>query len=265
MNICLFTPDEINKPLSIRDSRGEHLIKILHKKAGDTFSAGIIGGASGTATIVSVDTWDSPVKDGKKSITEGNITFTFEETGDGKPLYPLVMIIGFPRPIQLKRLLRDMAGLGVQEIHLTATELGEKSYLKADLSKPEECYNMLLEGTVQAAGTHVPSIYMHSSLRECIIDVEQRYGTDNSLIALDNVGSKQGLTSYLMANPLVNDNGCKTAIAAIGSERGWTTAERELLTSRGYTRLSMGQRVLRTETACTVGASLILSAMGKLD
>ena len=264
MNICLFKPDEIDSPLSIRDPRGEHLIKILHKKEGDSFTAGIIGGKSGKAVITSIDTYESKSPDGRKSFTDGTISFTFEEDGDGKPLYPLVMIIGFPRPIQLKRLLRDMAGLGCAEIHLTATELGEKSYLKSDLSSPEECYNMLLEGTVQASSTHVPSIYIHENLRDCVLEIKKRYETA-ALLALDNVGSSCSLSHYLDEKPLVSGNVIKPAVAAIGSERGWTQSEREMLTAQGFTRVSMGKRVLRTETACTVGASLILSAMGVLD
>ena len=39
MNICLFTSEEIGTPLSTRDERGQHLIKVLHKKEGETFSA----------------------------------------------------------------------------------------------------------------------------------------------------------------------------------------------------------------------------------
>ena len=51
MNICLFSQEEINQPLSVNDERGEHIIKILHKKEGDSFSAGIINGMAGTALI----------------------------------------------------------------------------------------------------------------------------------------------------------------------------------------------------------------------
>ena len=114
MNICLFSKEEIEKPLEIKDPRAQHIIKILHKKEGDSFTAGIIGVASGTAVI--------------DSISE-KLSFTFTPESEGKKLHPLVMVIGFPRPIQLKRLLRDMAGLGVMAVHLTGTELGEKSYM----------------------------------------------------------------------------------------------------------------------------------------
>ena len=51
MNICLFTADEINNPLPLRDERARHIVKILHKKTGDTFSAGVIGGTAGKALI----------------------------------------------------------------------------------------------------------------------------------------------------------------------------------------------------------------------
>ena len=53
-------------------------------------------------------------------------------------------------------------------------------------------------------------------------------------------------------------------IAAIGSERGWTDAERDMLEQNSFTLCSMGKRVLRTETAATVSASIILSSLGYL-
>ena len=106
MNICLFSQEEISKPLFLKDERAEHIIKILHKKEGDTFAAGIIGGKSGIAKITGIS---------------DAIYFDFEPCGDGKFLNPLKMIIGFPRPIQLKRLLRDVAALGICEVHLTGT------------------------------------------------------------------------------------------------------------------------------------------------
>jgi RsmE family RNA methyltransferase len=54
-------------------------------------------------------------------------------------------------------------------------------------------------------------------------------------------------------------------LAAIGSERGWTDRERDLLERAGFTLCSMGSRILRTETAATVASSIILDAMGYLQ
>lgn len=291
MNICLFSPEEIGRPLAANDERAVHIIKILHKGVGDSFSAGVIGGQAGTATITKIDGADfSQDQDAgaqtastpKKGV--GAIHFTFTPQSDGKPLFPLHMIIGFPRPIQLKRLLRDMAALGVSSVRLCGTELGEKSYLKASLSDPAEVYKMLLDGTVQAASAHVPKPFVYPSLAACLdaIDTEEkadaslksaaRSGLANNsaqaqdggrplLLALDNVKPAQSLGSFLRANPPAG----RPVFAAIGSERGWSPAERALLEERGFVRLGMGQRVMRTETACTVSASLILSEMGALE
>lgn len=262
MNICLFSQDEISRPLSLRDPRGEHLIKILHKQKGDSFSAGIIDGPSGKATITSIQAQEVPVKNGKKTILDGELTFSFTPEGDGKPLYPLKMIIGFPRPIQLKRLMRDLAGLGVCEIHLTGTELGEKSYLKSDLAQEDAGRELLLEGTIQAASTHVPKLFKHDSLKECLdfIHNQKDFNTNNTqLYCLDNVDANTSLwDSVIQSKP-------ENAVAAIGSERGWTKNERDLLASYGYNRMRMGIRVLRTESAATVAGSIILGAMGKLN
>ena len=49
---------------------------------------------------------------------------------------------------------------------------------------------------------------------------------------------------------------------AVGSERGWTGAERDLLRENGYTLAALGERVLRTETASIAGTALCLAGMG---
>ena len=245
MNICLFTEDEINQPIPAGDDRAKHIIKVLHKKMGDSFEGGIIGKKAGICCITNIS-------------DNGDISFTFEEKSDGKPLYPLTLIIGFPRPIQLRRLLRDVAGLGVAKIILTGTELGEKSYMESNDIKDGGALRMLLDGTVQAASTHVPELVLVKKLDEA---VELAFTASENArgVALDNRRASKSLHAWLEV-----ENPCCT-VAAIGSERGWTENERDFLESRGFSLCSMGTRVLRTETAATVAASIILDSMGYLS
>jgi RsmE family RNA methyltransferase len=51
---------------------------------------------------------------------------------------------------------------------------------------------------------------------------------------------------------------------AIGSERGWSDHERDLLEKAGFLRLSLGSRALRTETACIAAAVLAIEKIGEL-
>ena len=244
MNICLFSSDEISSPLSRNDERAQHIIKVLHKKPGDTFAAGIIGGSSGTALINAID--------------DNGISFEFTASGNGKPLSKLDMIIGFPRPIQLKRLLRDIAALGVGRVYLTGTDLGEKSYMQSTLVERGAAYKMLLDGTVQAGSTHVPKLFLYKTLDECLNQIENEVTKIDviSRFALDNVNPAMRLNDAfcLTKNP-------SRVIAAIGSERGWTERERRLLENTGYIRCGMGERIMRTETAATVAGAILLSAL----
>ncbi|MCR5189168.1 MAG: 16S rRNA (uracil(1498)-N(3))-methyltransferase [Treponema sp.] len=249
MNICLFSKEEINQPLSIKDERGQHLIKVLHKKVGDSFTAGIIGGQSGQATIISIES--------------NLISFDFKADGEGKPLTCLRMIIGFPRPIQLKRLLRDIAALGVSQVHLTGTELGEKSYMQSNLVERGSAYKMLLDGSVQAGSTHIPQLFLHKTLKECLDACQEQAAIK---LALDNVNPKASLQKAL-------DQACTNEAfdkenplyAAIGSERGWTDKERKMLEEYGFITCGMGPRIMRTETAATVAGSIILNKLGYLN
>jgi RsmE family RNA methyltransferase len=267
MNICLFTHEEINKALPKNDERAKHIIKVLHKGTGDTFDAGIIGGAAGLARITGIS-------------DDGEISFSFEPKSAGKKLYPLTMIIGFPRPIQLRRLLRDVAGLGVQKVILCGTDLTEKSYLDSNVVNDGSAYQMLLDGTAQAASTHVPKLEVAKSLDELIkgrtslkkseqssdescgksllSQADLLEWENSSKIALDNRRSSCSLHDFL------SREGARSIVAAIGSERGWTDRERDLLEKAGFTLCSMGSRVLRTETAATVAGSIILDSMGFL-
>lgn len=257
MNICLFSKEEVESGfyLKIKDDRANHILKILHKKEGDSFVAGVIDGMAGIATIQKID--------------QEFIYCSFKETSSGKPLNPLKMIIGFPRPIQLKRLLRDVAALGVCEVHLTGTELGEKSYMQSTLVEKGNAYKMLLDGTVQAGSTNVPKLFLHKTLKDCIAEIKSE-NAENVLLALDNVNPKISLKKSLGEAGLnfeygSKDSNCaKTVVAAIGSERGWTDKERTLLEENGFIRCGMGERIMRTETAATVSASIILAQLGKI-
>jgi len=269
MNIVLFTKEEMEsgEPLAPRDERARHLQKVLHKTVGDTFDAGIINGMAGTGTITGID--------------DLGVHVSFEPETDGKPLYPVVLIVGFPRPIQLKRLFRDAAGLGVTRICLCGTELGEKSYRDSTIVERGAAMAALTDGTAQAKSTHVPQLDLYDNVADCLAALrtesaaphDERLSGDSAAgtsavsgeasrqvrVLLDNIKPENTLYHYLQCQNVTPDH--DTVYAAIGSERGWTDRERDMFRREGYALCSMGNRVLRTETAVTVATSLILQAM----
>ena len=104
-----------------------------------------------------------------------------------------------------------------------------------------------------------------------IIDVQEKLVnmlTDTNVknnaikIGLDNIKAEGSILYHPNFSESSNSIYEKNVIAAIGSERGWTDKERELLIKNGFSLRSMGNRVLRTETAATTAVALILSKMG---
>ncbi len=265
MNIVLFDSSEIDKPIPLYDERAEHILKILKKNVGETFEAGIVGSMAGKAHII--------------QINDEGISFHFTPNNNGKPLYPVSVIVGFPRPIQLKRLFRDMAGLGMCEIHLVGTELGEKSYMKSTMVERGAAYEALKNGSIQAKSTHIPELFLHSSLKNCLETLSREDSHFNHLssikAALDNVRSCCSLNALLSHNygaidsirdymAMEQEHGAPRVYAAIGSERGWTDNERSLFENYKFILTLIGDRVLRTESAATTAAAIILSQLGIL-
>jgi len=247
MNIVLFDGETY---FSRGDARYQHIKKILRKGKSDSFQAGVINGSEGEASITSMD--------------DQGLSFVFTPTRPMRPLHPLIAVIGFPRPIQLKRILRDLASLGVSAVWLTGTELGEKSYRESTLVDRGAAREGLLEGCMQAGGTAVPELRLFDSLEQTLaaadaLDAES--GTRSFRVSLD----VQDALCPLSRAPFGEVSAGRPALLFIGSERGWSTGERALLRAAGCTVCSLGSRILRTETAATAAVAITLSAIGCME
>ncbi|MDR1229825.1 MAG: RsmE family RNA methyltransferase [Spirochaetaceae bacterium] len=225
--------------MPLRDPRAVHLLKTLHKTAGGFFSAGLIGGNRGQGTIVSLD---APFA----------VTLNLDEPPP--PRLPVCLGVGFARPIQLRRILREAANFGLESVDIFGTSLGEKSYRNTTLLEDGGAYQAMLEGAIEARDTRLPAVHSYDRVdswlsgpirpgRRIALDNESPAGSFFDIAAVASSEVNAGFT------------------LAIGSERGWSDPERVLLEAAGFTRLSIGDRALRTETACI--AAVVL-AMGHL-
>jgi len=235
MNLILFKKEEISKPIPSSDTRYQHIKNILKMSCNDIFDSGIINGPGGKAEI--------------KEFSAEHMVVDFTEEWKSPPLYPVTLIIGTPRPPTARRLLKDITSMGIERIWFTATELGEKSYLTSKLWKDEKYMEYVLEGAQQGESTLLPEIRRFYSLKKCLEELEEGH-----FYALDN-NESQGSISEIQT-----ESG--RTVIAVGSERGWTENERNQLKEKSFTMKSMGSRVLRTETACTMATGFVLAAKG---
>jgi RsmE family RNA methyltransferase len=248
MNLILFEERELGRPLPRRDERTLHLLKTLRKKTGDTFDAGILGGQRGAGTIEKIN-------------LDGSLSYSLRLFEDPPRRFPLRMAVGFPRPIQLRRLLRDLSSLGVGAVDLIGTDLGDKNYRNTNLLKDGGARSALIEGAVQSRDTTIPGLAVWPRLEDWLGERPWEPGGQRLrplvlLAAADNVRPEGSLARL---SPMR-----RNVVLAIGPERGWSDRERELLEKGGFLRLSMGERALRTETACVAAAVLALEKIGEL-
>lgn len=231
MNLVLFESYEIDRPLPRADRRARHIVDVLRRLPGDTFDAGIVNGPRGKATVVAV--------------LDAEIALRFAATTPAPAAFPLTLIVGLPRPQTARDVLRDATTLGVGALHFVRTEKAEASYAQSTLWTSGEWRRHVVAGAEQAFDTRLPEVTFGRPLAEALVPVTAR-----TRLVLDNYESAQPLAA-------IECRPGEPAAIAIGSERGWSAAERGLLRTHGFTFVHLGSRVLRTETAVIAALTLL--------
>ncbi len=245
MNIILFTADEVSAPLPRSDARAAHLLDVLRRREGDVFDAGLIDGPRGKGTLTAI-TPDALL-----------LTFVWDEAPPPPP--PIALIVGLPRPQTARKILNEATTLGVAEIHFAATERGEPSYARSTLWSTGEYRRHLVAGAAQAFCTRLPRVTWTQTLAETLAALP----TGATRIALDNYEAPQSLSLLLASLPPPPAHEPPRPLAlALGSERGWTSAERGQLRAAGFVLAHLGARVLRTETAAIAAVTLARAHLG---
>jgi 16S rRNA (uracil1498-N3)-methyltransferase len=244
VNLILFDPAETTAPLPRADPRAVHLIEVLRRQPGDTFDAGLINGPRGKGTLVRVG--------------EAELELDFAWGAPPAALEPLQLLIGLPRPQTARKILQEATALGAARMDFFGSEKGEGSYAGSTLWSTGEWRRHLLAGAAQAFDTRLPEVGTGMTLAEAIVALPKT----GCRLALDNYEATQVLGPEVFG-PLGAESGPEV-ILALGSERGWSAAERNLLRSEGFVLVHLGPRVLRVETAVVAAVTLARSARGWL-
>ena len=241
MNRILFEGREVDTggriTLPRNDSRAKHIRKVLKLEAGDSFDAGVVNGAPGRATVT--------------ELRRDTVSLEFTPSdAEPVPTFPITLLLAHPRPIVLRRMLKDLTTLGVERIDVFLAKRGEASYAEATIWQGETIHSILIDGAMQAGVTRLPDVRRYSGLDELLSALPPPEKADLLLFADESVSPADGLLPWLCARSPIPP--ASSARIAIGPERGWDYGERRLLEEAGFTPLSLGPRVLRTETAALV-------------
>jgi RsmE family RNA methyltransferase len=233
VNLVLIAASEAASGFSPADERARHLRETIGLSVGGAFHVGIEGGLRGIATIVAL----TP-----------RLTFTVAWEKTAQARLPLTVLVGLPRPQTAKKVLHDLASLGAARIVFFESAKGDPGYLASSLWKDGEWREHVLKGTEQACSTLVPEVTRVASLAEAVALV-------------DASAWKLALDPYDAAGAPELSSPAKSAVLAIGPERGFAESERATLGRAGFTFAHLGDRILRVEAAALVGGALMLAQL----
>lgn len=240
MNRILFEADEIRDGVaSFGGVRAAHVRDVLHGEVGQILKTGELDGRVGHGEIVEMD---------------GDVV-RVRVAHDAEPLAPWVdLVLAPPRPRVLKRLLPQLAAMGVGRIVLVGAQKVEKDFWGATLLREENYRPLLVDGLMQgAASTAVPQILARRNFRRFASDeLDSLFPASRRIVAhpgeeCGEVGKWKSGEVGKWRSGEVEELG--RMVLAIGPEGGWTDDEVALLESHGFSRYSLGPRILRTDTA----------------
>lgn len=228
MNLILIQTDELDdRQVHLKDRRAEHLRKILKVKVGDTVRVGIVNELMGTGTVA--------------DISRHAVILTIEVSTPPPVRLELDLILALPRPIMLKRVLAQIAALGVNHLFLINANRVEKSFFEASPTKDGDFTPFLHNGLEQAIDTIAPTVSIHHRFKPFIEDILPTVAASRKIIAHPN-----GITS--IADNFRSTPPGKTLLA-IGPEGGWIDYELSLFHDARFLPFSLGPRILRVDTA----------------
>ena len=238
MNRILFEKGEIKDGVAtFCGDRAEHVLNVLHGEVGQVLKTGEVGGPIGTSTILSIE----------QSEQSNNLTIKVRCSHDQESRRPWVdLILAPPRPRVMKRLLPQLATLGVGRIFLVGAKKVEKDFWGATLLKEENYRPLLVDGLMQAGTSVLPTLEVRRNFRKFVKEELDGLFPTGTRIVAHPYGAKDArreTKDACLASRVLRP------CLAIGPEGGWTDEEVTLLEEHGFTRYSLGSRILRTDTA----------------
>lgn len=220
-----------NNQVILSDGDVHHLLHVMRARVNDEIEA-VIDGKLYSAII--------------KSISPLDIEINYEIPLDTELSSNVTLFFALAKGDKIDTVIQKATELGTNKIILCNTERSIVKYEQKDVTKKLERYQKIAkEASEQSHRTRIPIIVGPINLKD--ID---KYMCDINLLAYEKVAGK--------TDNIPMDIKGKSISAMIGPEGGFSEKEVELLMDKGFSLISLGKRILRTETA----ALYILSVLG---
>lgn len=223
----------------------QHLKKVLRSVKGDIITV-CCDGFDYNAQIDEIgnDYITCIIIDKKENTTEADLKVTLFQ--------------GLPKADKMDLIIQKCVELGVYEIVPVITErcISKINTNKDVQNKLSRWQKIAMEAAKQCNRGYIPRIGMPVKFSEAVETAEKM---DISIIPYENE-NKESFKSVVSHIP-----GITTASIFIGPEGGFAQEEIQLADARGIRKITLGPRILRTETAGMVALSLMMYELGDVS
>lgn len=233
-----------NTSAFLLEEQAAHLSRVLRAQPGQQFDV-VAGDHVYRATIVSV--------------AENRVEFSLGEVIEAIASLPLAVVLGIVRFERFEWAIEKLTELGVAQIIPLAAQRSEKHLVQAAAKRIERWRKIARESAQQSRRGDVPEISDAMRLPTFFASSSKLPTRARLLLSeRENAAMLQNIRAEIAAKgtPPAVEYGEKV-YAAVGPEGGWTEAEINLFAEHRWQPVSLGPRILRTETAAIVLASVL--------
>ena len=206
--------------------------------------------------------WDDEGREYRAQITRAEgmsvyVKVLEEQSKEVESPLPLVLVQGIPKGDKFEFIIQKATELGVWRVYPALTE---RTIVRIPPdrqgSRKERWQSVAREAARQSGRVQVPEIMPVTTLTELVQNIEK----DAHRLILWEGEKGTGLKDYLRQNKPTKGS----VYLLIGPEGGFSQQEVEFCINNSFTSVTLGPRILRTETAGLVSLSLILYEWGDL-
>ena len=225
MNLIILENDTIKESIAeITGNKLEHILTFIKPAIGDKLKVGVLNGLTGYGTV--------------SEINERRIILRIDLQYPPPEPLPLKLVIAMPRPKVLNRIIQHSAAMGIKEIFIIKTWRVEKSYWNTPALNEINLKNQMIAGLAQSKDTILPTIKVKKFFKPFVEDELQ-----------DIIEGSLALVAHPISKNDAPRSVNKPVTLAIGPEGGFIPYEIEALEKIGFKSISLGERILRVETA----------------
>lgn len=228
-----------NTDVLVAGDEGKHISRVMRLTEGDAVEVCDGSGFTYPGTIIATTKNDVTVH-----VTEGI-------KDDSEPCAKVILFAGLSKGAKMELVIQKSVELGV-----TAVVPVETEFAVAKEGKPERWQRIAFEAAKQCKRPTVPKIYDAVSFDEALKMLQD---CDAGICAYEKERTL-GITEVL--HEVSKDGSCGIFV---GPEGGFSEKEIEKLSDGGISVVSLGKRILRTETAAIVMLTIVMHCFGELD